>query len=521
MPARGGSGVVGAGLRGVGHGVLGACVGLADGGGWVFTGRVSVGELGWLSDHGVGGVVLVPGVALAEWVLAAGERVGCSVVEEVTFQAPLVVSGRGVRVQVRVEPRESDAGADGVRRCEVGVYAQADGGAGGEGVVGDSGGDGWVLHASGVVGVQEGAEPVWSWAREWPPAGRALEPSWYEELAGLGYEYGPAFRGLRAVWRGEGEWFGEVELPSGVEAEGFVLHPALWDACLHTLVGELVGGGRVQLPFSVSGVRVWAAGARRLRVRVRVLGEGAFAVQLADLGGQPVAELERLVMRPVDTGRLGSQRRLAGLHTLTWQSLPASSAGAGADAVAGTGPGVWWVLDPVGTGVGVADAVAGSVGARVERVADVAALREKLADPEEIVPGLVAVAVHDEGGAEEVPWRARRVTGVVLGLVQQWLAAKDADPRLAGIRLAVLTRGAIATRPGEDVTDLAAAAVWGLLRSAQSEHPGSFLLLDHDLHAHTTDAGPVPDTGLTAVLTRDDEPQLALREHTLTVPRLT
>ena len=62
----------------------------------------------------------------------------------------------------------------------------------------------------------------------------------------------------------------------------------------------------------------------------------------------------------------------------------------------------------------------------------------------------------------------------MLGLVQEWLAAE----RLAASRLVVVTRGAVAAGPGEGVTDLAGAAVWGLVRSAQSENPGRLVLAD-------------------------------------------
>ena len=69
---------------------------------------------------------------------------------------------------------------------------------------------------------------------------------------------------------------------------------------------------------------------------------------------------------------------------------------------------------------------------------------------------------------------ARAEVGRVLGLVQEWLAG---DQR-AGTRLAVVTRGAVSVAAGEAVTDLAGAAVWGLIRSAQSENPGRLLLAD-------------------------------------------
>ena len=74
------------------------------------------------------------------------------------------------------------------------------------------------------------------------------------------------------------------------------------------------------------------------------------------------------------------------------------------------------------------------------------------------------------------------------------------------------TQGAVATEFGESVTDLAAAAVWGLVRSAQTENPGRIVLLDTDTELDAAALGRV----LAA-----DEPQLALRGGRLHAARLT
>ena len=71
--------------------------------------------------------------------------------------------------------------------------------------------------------------------------------------------------------------------------------------------------------------------------------------------------------------------------------------------------------------------------------------------------------------------------------------------RRAGV-LVVLTRGAVGLA-GEDVADLAGAAVWGLMRSAQAEHPGRMVLIDSD---GSLDAGAVIGCG---------EPQLVVRSR--------
>ncbi|MFD8940267.1 type I polyketide synthase, partial [Streptomyces sp. NPDC059578] len=79
---------------------------------------------------------------------------------------------------------------------------------------------------------------------------------------------------------------------------------------------------------------------------------------------------------------------------------------------------------------------------------------------------------------------------------------------LGGSRLVVVTRGAVSV--GGGAADVAQAAVWGLLRSAQSEHPGRFVLVD-------VEGDQEPDWG---ALMGSDEPQLAVRGGRLLAPRL-
>ncbi|TKA02938.1 type I polyketide synthase [Actinacidiphila oryziradicis] len=86
-----------------------------------------------------------------------------------------------------------------------------------------------------------------------------------------------------------------------------------------------------------------------------------------------------------------------------------------------------------------------------------------------------------------------------LGAVQEFLARPEGDPT----RLAVVV--ADRTRP-------AAAAVWGLVRSAQSEQPGRIVLVE-------TDEATRPSLA-EVVSALPDEPQLCLRAGTVAVARL-
>ncbi|MYR45414.1 SDR family NAD(P)-dependent oxidoreductase, partial [Streptomyces sp. SID5910] len=107
------------------------------------------------------------------------------------------------------------------------------------------------------------------------------------------------------------------------------------------------------------------------------------------------------------------------------------------------------------------------------------------------------------------PAEVRSVSRRALGVLQEWLG----EERFAGSRLVVVTRGAVSAVPGEGVSDLAAAAVWGLVRSAQAEHPERFVLCDVDGHG-------VSDALLDVVLA-GDEPQIAVRDGRACIPRLT
>ena len=105
--------------------------------------------------------------------------------------------------------------------------------------------------------------------------------------------------------------------------------------------------------------------------------------------------------------------------------------------------------------------------------------------------------------------------------MQAWLA----QPALVDSRLVLFTIGAVAVEEGE-VPDLAAASVWGLLRSAQSEHPDRFLIVDVEPSSPgSEDPGETErNAGVQALdwaeLLAAGEPQLAVREGRVYVPRL-
>ncbi|MGW2256249.1 polyketide synthase dehydratase domain-containing protein, partial [Kitasatospora sp. NPDC001660] len=294
-----------AGLGAAEHPLLGAAVELVNTDGYLFTGRLSAPSHGWLADHVVMGSVLVPGTALVELAVRAGDEVGCDLVEELTLAAPLVLPEQGgVRVQVWVG--EPDASG----RRVLTVHGRPD----------DADGTEWTLHATGVLGT--GAVPAAFDASVWPPAGAESVDltGLYEGLAEAGFGYGPAFRGLGAAWRRGDEVFAEVALPEDAEGAGFGLHPALFDACLHAFAlggfGEVAGG----VPFAWEDVSLHASGASSVRVRLTPSVGGGVALAIADTEGRPVATVGSLVVRAVSAGEVAAAGRDA-LFRVDWVSV--------------------------------------------------------------------------------------------------------------------------------------------------------------------------------------------------------
>ncbi|MDT0347334.1 SDR family NAD(P)-dependent oxidoreductase [Streptomyces litchfieldiae] len=484
--------VTAAGLADADHPLLGAAVALADGDGYLFTGRLSLRTHPWLADHALAGSALLPGTGFVELAIRAGDLAECAVLEELVLEAPLVLPQAGtVQLQLLLGPADEEG------RRTVTIHSRA------EGAAAETP---WTRHATGTLAPGGGTAP--EHADEdaaWPPAGAtALDAEGlYERLAGLGYTYGPTFRGLRAAWQDGDVLYAEVTLPEdAADVDRFGIHPALFDAALHTLglkpaEGKAEESG-VGLPFSWSGIELHATGARTLRARIDTTDPEALGITLSDPTGAPVLTVGTLTMRMMSAEQVaGVSATAAGmddLYHVNWQpvQLP-EEPGLGTTAVLGAD--VAWP----------AEALA-AAGAEPDRYADLSGLLAAL-DAGAPAPGLVlAVAGGDD--AHDAPTGVRAATAHALGWTQIWLT----DERLADTQLVFLTRHAIATHNGDDVLDLGAAPVWGLIRSAQTENPGRFTILDHDGHVASAPA-------LAAALATG-EPQLALRVGAASVPRL-
>ncbi|WP_444465667.1 type I polyketide synthase [Streptomyces violaceus] len=484
-----------AGLTAPGHPLLGAVVKHPGTDEVVFTGLWSLRTHAWLAGHAVFGAVVVPATAYLDLALSAGAFVGCEAIEELSLEVPLVLGEPGdtrVRIAVGV--------VDATGRRSLDVYSRP----GGED---DRTADGWTRHATGTLApgtapTAARTEIARSLAR-WPPAAaRQLDiGGLYDVFAHAGFDYGPAFRGLREVWRRGDDLFATATLPVTADDPadgGFALHPALIDSVLHAVVagGVIeVGQGQGWMPFSWSGVDQAGTCGSTVRVRISRTGESAVSVAVADEHGREIAHIGGLTFRPTSAEHLRPARGgdEPSLFELEWRPLR-HRAGAPHRAP-------WGVL---GREDGLASRLAETGDDRVRFYAsmdDVLAgepPQHLLLCPDDFVTadaGLLAAV-----GATDTQ---------VLGVVQRFLA----EERLAGSTLVVLTRLALDTGGGEGVDNLPGASVWGLIRSAQTERPGRLRLVDID--DEETSWAHLPDALALA------EDQLAVRGGTFLVPRMT
>jgi acyl transferase domain-containing protein/NADP-dependent 3-hydroxy acid dehydrogenase YdfG/acyl carrier protein len=432
----------------------------AGGEAMVLTGRLSLRTHPWLADNAPLGGALLAAAGFLELALCAGLRAGCAAVAELTLEEPLAIpEGEGVQLQVAL----AEPGEDGRRAID--VYARAE--AHGEELPAGP----WTRHAAGVLAPAGAARDAGEGAgeRNWPP-GDAVPidiEGLYEELADAGLDYGADVSVLCKVWRRGEETFAEVRLPEGLaaEADSFSLHPALLEPALHTLAAAALRdgeteGGRPRMPVAWSEVSLHGTGAASLRVSLSPAGADAATLVACDESGLPVLT-GTLELREVSLEQLAAARARRGhrsLFSLGWRAVAPARGGTEREAVAG---GEVTVLD-----------------------------------------------LAEERSSAEVPTDAHAVARRVLECVQSWLA----EDRPNGERLAIVTHGAVAVRPEEDVKDLAGAVAWGLVRSAQLESFDRLLLLD-------TDDADASQRGLEAVLW-SGEPQVALRDGEVLVPRL-
>ncbi|MEW5537210.1 SDR family NAD(P)-dependent oxidoreductase [Streptomyces cyaneofuscatus] len=272
------------------------------------------------------------------------------------------------------------------------------------------------------------------------------------------------------------------------EAGAFGLHPELLRAALaaapDTAAPDAVAGATL-VEAEWRGVRLYAPGATAVRARFRTAADGTLALLLTDQDGRPVAAVESVLRRaPRPAELVGGPGPLRALHHVTW-----TPSGLRAPAR----PVAWAVLETGGD--------AAQYEAQYE---DLAAVGQAVDDGTSVP--LLLTRLHPAEGTDTLAG-LHQETGAALSLLQGWLA----DERLADTRLVIVTQHAAQAAEGDRIRP-GAAAVRGLVHSAQSENPGRIVLVDAD----TEEVAPE----LLSALLASDEPQAAVRDGRLLLPRL-
>ncbi|SFM23201.1 type I polyketide synthase [Rugamonas rubra] len=419
----------------------------------------------WLRQHSVAGRMVLPGAAYVAAALALQREVygeaGCAI-EALALRAMLVIEpGR---------PRSLVSALDGEGGFRIYSHAGED----------DDGA--WSLHAEGRFrpGAAAPAQRVELDALRRRCPRQLAVADYYQGLAALGLEYGPAFRRITALQVGAGEVLLELDGDAAGDAAD-PLPPPLLDALFQGLFAALAldsGRPAAMVPVAIASLRLQAPLPARLLAHLVLRRHDAEQAEadlfLLDPQGGVLASVSGARCRALARPR--QQPRPEWLHQLAWRA----SAGTAPLAPA---PGPAWLL--LG-GAAPAEALAERLRRRGQAhlrlalppagaEADLAPLRQQL---RQACQGLARMAplggarllvFLDEAADPADSYATALRHSLLLLALAQALALELADGAAPPV-LCLLTRmgqtvaGAACANPG-------GAAAWGLLRVLAGEMP--------------------------------------------------
>ncbi|WP_222184980.1 KR domain-containing protein, partial [Geminicoccus harenae] len=364
-------------------GMLGQPVEIATGG-TAWTSRLAPDRPAFLGEHVVGDAVIVPGASHVAMLLGACGAAPAALAD-IAFVAPLALSDDGREVQVL---RDGDT---------LSLFARGDDGA-------------WVLHARAATAPDRpagSADLAAVLARCAPD--EAGPEALYAMLDERGIHLSQAFRGIRRLWRGEGEAVAEIELMPGLarDCPELPIHPAALDACFQTLGATFSGGGAsgAFLPFAIERVAFLARCPERFRVHVQARpGTGTLDAAQGDLrlfdeAGRTVARIDGLSI-----ARLRGDAKPAPLgegwsYRIDWQPWPLPAAATSPEPAVLAGR-----VRAAAVAATTELATPPELGAGLERLAAAyAAAAVRAVDPSEVDPKRRRLFVHLPGMAAHAP----------------------------------------------------------------------------------------------------------------------
>ena len=398
-------------------------------------GRLSLADAGWLADHVVSERVIVPGSTLVDLAVYAGSSVGAPTVRELTLLSPLIF-GESSDIKLRMSLQPS---SDTEYLLTISSYAAA------------SSND-WTVNASAYLS-DDSFTPTMSAIPDWSIETSRDIGEHYGALRVLGYNYGPSFRALRRVWQIGEQCYGELILPNSgfSEADPFGIHPVLLDAAMHVfgIYGDAAARTDlgVMVPFSFRNCQLHQPGASAGRVAVHPLSKSSFRLELQDRDGQPVFTVDEVALRPLTSEPGGPTGTLLIQDKATLDVRQLDGSPNGSEIFIGEWPeaSTWaWDCEPLPS---LSDLDAGH-----------------------LHPITIYIRHQRMPAGQTASEFVTACAADVLGDLQFFLANDFVDCRIVFV-----------TSPGlEPFTALANAAAVGLIRSAQSEHPGRFVIAEVD-----------------------------------------
>lgn len=365
----------------------------------------------------------------------------------------------------------------------------------------------WKRHVGGYVELVDGLAATESGSLDELRAVCAEEVSadeHYRLMTHIGLEYGPAFQGVKQLWRGNGESLARIELApeQAQEADQYAMHPALVDACLQVLGANMIDTldasdhQSIYMPIALGKLELFAPLDKAVWVHSKLeqrpdrqAGTESGDLRLLDDQGQTLAYIHKVYTKRTSRQAMMQKAKVsrnhAWLYQVKWQPLDALPT------VSWQG-GQWLILaDAQGSGQALADRLR-AAGESVILVKSGQAYQAHGADSFAINP-LVAAdykqlfvglgrtidagrlnIVHlwslDSQASIQQPLAAlesdqQRECASLLHLLQELVSLPALKPKLW-----LVTRGAQAVESGSELQNPSQALTWGFGRVLINEH---------------------------------------------------
>lgn len=260
--------------------------------------ELGLAEYPWVAHHTVGGNIVVPGAAFVEMMLetmalptpatpasrevvGGGAAISMCVLEDVCLERAAVLGSESSQLRFRVVTGPGgrldivQTGKDGaeIRHCNAKLPLSAR--------TSDTGAAGAILSNAAV---ERGFAPMTflglcrlstlrqALASQWresrtadqqnmldsvPNSFTEMPPALvYKTLQDMGYTFGPSFRVIEQLWRGDEEAIYTVAVPPHLLGPAFRFHPILLDACIHGCVAALGSWSTTVMPVHIAYLEI-------------------------------------------------------------------------------------------------------------------------------------------------------------------------------------------------------------------------------------------------------------------------